>query len=72
MIIYVGVKRSLCYYIFAGVAQSVEQLIRNQQVAGSNPVTSSINHGKQGLAVILFEFTHIINFLIWFAKNNSN
>ena len=25
----------------AGVAQSVEQLIRNQQVAGSNPVTSS-------------------------------
>ena len=28
-------------YIIAGVAQSVEQLIRNQQVAGSNPVTSS-------------------------------
>ena len=25
----------------AGVAQSVEQLIRNQQVAGSSPVTSS-------------------------------
>ena len=25
----------------AGVAQLVEQLIRNQQVAGSNPVTSS-------------------------------
>ena len=25
----------------AGVAQSVEQLIRNQQVAGSNPATSS-------------------------------
>ena len=27
--------------IFAGIAQPVEQLIRNQQVAGSNPVTSS-------------------------------
>ena len=26
---------------FAGVAQSVEQLIRNQQVAGSSPATSS-------------------------------
>ena len=27
---------------YAGIAQSVEQLIRNQQVAGSSPVTSSI------------------------------
>ena len=27
--------------IYAGIAQSVEQLIRNQQVAGSSPVTSS-------------------------------
>ena len=26
---------------FAGVAQSVEQLICNQQVAGSSPITSS-------------------------------
>ena len=26
---------------FASVAQQVEQLIRNQQVAGSNPATSS-------------------------------
>ena len=26
---------------YAGVAQSVEQLIRNQQVAGSSPATSS-------------------------------
>ena len=26
---------------FATVAQSVEQLIRNQQVAGSNPASSS-------------------------------
>ena len=30
----------------AGVAQSVEQLIRNQQVAGSNPVTSSKQKGR--------------------------
>ena len=28
---------------FATVAQSVEQLIRNQQVAGSNPASSSKN-----------------------------
>ena len=28
--------------LFAGVAQLVEQLIRNQQVTGSSPVTSSI------------------------------
>ena len=27
--------------IYATVAQSVEQLIRNQQVAGSNPASSS-------------------------------
>ena len=27
--------------MFAGVAQLVEQLIRNQQVTGSSPVTSS-------------------------------
>ena len=27
--------------LFAGVAQSVEQLIRNQQVSGSSPLTSS-------------------------------
>ena len=27
----------------ASVAQSVEQLIRNQQVAGSSPATSSIS-----------------------------
>ena len=29
------------YYAVAGVAQLVEQLIRNQQVTGSSPVTSS-------------------------------
>ena len=28
------------------MAQSVEQLIRNQQVAGSNPVTSSTNNKR--------------------------
>ena len=29
-------------FLYAGVAQSVEQLICNQQVGGSNPSTSSI------------------------------
>ena len=28
--------------IYAGIAQLVEQLIRNEQVAGSSPITSSI------------------------------
>ena len=35
-------------YINATVAQSVEQLIRNQQVSGSNPLSSSIKE-KTGL-----------------------
>ena len=30
--------------IFAGIAQLVEQLICNQQVAGSNPIASSTAH----------------------------
>ena len=36
-------KNPVYYYCCAGVAQLVEQLIRNQQVAGSSPATSSIN-----------------------------
>ena len=32
--------------LIAGVAQSVEQLIRNQQVGGSSPPTSSKNARK--------------------------
>ena len=35
-------KNPVYYYCCAGVAQLVEQLIRNQQVAGSSPATSSI------------------------------
>ena len=34
----------------ATVAQSVEQLIRNQQVAGSSPASSSIESGLQSYA----------------------
>ena len=30
---------------YAGVAQLVEQLIRNQQVVGSSPISSSKTHG---------------------------
>ncbi len=36
-------KNPVYYYCCAGVAQLVEQLIRNQQVAGSSPATSSIH-----------------------------
>ena len=34
-------KNPVYYYCCAGVAQLVEQLIRNQQVAGSSPASSS-------------------------------
>ncbi len=36
------------FNIYATVAQLVEQLIRNQQVAGSSPASSSINSLKRG------------------------
>ena len=29
------------WFSYAGIAQSVEQLIRNQQASGSSPLTSS-------------------------------
>ena len=35
-------KKAKAVYKNAGVAQSVEQLIRNQQVSGSSPLSSSI------------------------------
>ena len=38
---------------FAGVAQSVEQLIRNQQVSGSSPLTSSIKNTNVFVSVFL-------------------
>ena len=34
--------------MFAGVAQLAEQLICNQQVAGSSPITSSIAYSMEG------------------------
>ena len=37
----------------AGVAQSVEQLIRNQQVAGSSPATSS-KPSRKTYAIVRF------------------
>ena len=37
----VGGNSEGCYPPFANVAQSVEQLIRNQQAAGSSPAISS-------------------------------
>ena len=40
------------YLGIAGVAQSVEQLIRNQQVTGSSPVTSSSK--KESLKLSFF------------------
>ena len=39
---------------FAGIAQSVEQLIRNQQVAGSSPVTSSRRVEVTSSALFIF------------------
>ena len=40
--------------MFAGVAQSAEQLICNQQVAGSSPITSSTISRKIDLGIFLF------------------
>ena len=38
----------VCFRKSAGMAQSVEQLIRNQQVGGSSPPTSSIKTHAKG------------------------
>ena len=43
---------------FATVAQSVEQLIRNQQVAGSNPASSSTSGQSFLLRFYFFEVIH--------------
>ena len=40
--------------LFAGVAQLVEQLIRNQQVTGSSPVTSSTDFERTPFSHFLF------------------
>ncbi len=45
-------KNPVYYYCCAGVAQLVEQLIRNQQVAGSSPATSSINRAGFRLVIL--------------------
>ena len=55
--------------IFAGVAQLVEQLIRNQQVAGSSPTTSSTkNLGTMRVPrfFCLGEKSHSTEFLTYF------
>ena len=50
--------------IFAGVAQSVVQLIRNQQVACSSHVTSSNNKGQSKDWPLLLEtYGDLIGFL---------
>ena len=49
------------YIAVAGVAQLVEQLIRNQQVTGSSPVTSSTGSAgpkNQGLSLLIFFLSH--------------
>ena len=45
-------KNPVYYCCCAGVAQLVEQLIRNQQVAGSSPATSSINRAGFRLVIL--------------------
>lgn len=47
-------KNPVYYYCCAGVAQLVEQLIRNQQVAGSSPASSS--KGRDNLCLLFFIF----------------
>ena len=54
--------------VYACVAQPVVQLIRNEQVAGSNPVTSSKNLRKHGVFAG-FSFLEM-HFKIKFAIKN--
>ena len=58
---------------FAGVAQSVEQLIRNQQVSGSSPLTSS--KGKHPKTLQSCGFTGVFPFLryclFWAVKTDT-
>ena len=58
-------KNPVYYYCCAGVAQLVEQLIRNQQVAGSSPATSSIN--RAGFRLVILRGL----FLCFLCKNSS-
>lgn len=58
-------KNPVYYYRCAGVAQLVEQLIRNQQVAGSSPATSSIN--RAGFRLVILRGL----FLCFLYKNSS-
>ena len=58
-------KNPAYYYCCAGVAQLVEQLIRNQQVAGSSPATSSIN--RAGFRLVILRGL----FLCFLYKNSS-
>ena len=58
-------KNPVYYYCCAGVAQLVEQLIRNQQVAGSSPATSSIN--RAGFRLVILRGL----FLYFLYKNSS-
>ena len=46
---------------YAGIAQSVEQLIRNQQVAGSSPVTSSKKSAKVSWRTFCFTDQRFLN-----------
>ena len=53
MVQYIGYN-DVSVFGYAGIAQSVEQLIRNQQVAGSSPVTSSSSPQEETLAASFF------------------
>ena len=46
------VYRVKAVHLFAGIAQLVEQLIRNEQAAGSSPITSS--RIKPRISAVLF------------------
>ena len=55
----------LKYYAVAGVAQLVEQLIRNQQVTGSSPVTSSKTVPLFGVGLYFLEKEKIWTYVIF-------
>ena len=61
-------SRRLFRLEYAGIAQSVEQLIRNEQVAGSSPITSS---KKNGLSFRIDRFFNSFLFAVTYKKANA-
>ena len=64
-------RNSFAVPFYAGVAQLVEQLIRNEQAVGSSPFTSSTSEQVTLVPIFLFKkISHLIR-CSFFAKRYS-